>query len=202
MIILDNILSQLSAIQPLNGSNYDSWRKIIDIVLAIMKIDLALTMDAPKEPEKPVIHDGETAQAFAIREWDFASIRMAYDLERAKWDTSNRKCLMVIKSSIMEAIRGAIPNCETFKEYIKKLKSQFTGSSKMHTSTIIKKLVMKKYSFDSGVREHILKMSNMTSKLKSMDMWLKYEFLVHLVMSSLPKKFEPFEINYNSQPES
>jgi hypothetical protein len=42
----------------------------------------------------------------------------------------------------------------------------------------------------------------MTSKLKTMDMGLKDEFLVHLVMSSLPKEFEAFEINYNSQPEN
>jgi hypothetical protein len=51
-------------------------------------------------------------------------------------------------------------------------------------------------------REHILKMSSMASKLKPMDMGLKDEFIVHLVMSSLPKEFESFEINYNSQPES
>jgi hypothetical protein len=72
----------------------------------------------------------------------------------------------------------------------------------MHASTIIKMFVTEKYSFGSGVREHILKMSNMTSKLKLMDMVLKDEFLVHLVMSSLPKEFEVFEINYNSQLES
>jgi hypothetical protein len=109
---------------------------------------------------------------------------------------------MVIKSSIMEAIRGAIPNCETAKEYLKKVKSQFTGSLKTYASTIIKRLVTEKYSFSSGVREHTPKMSNMTSKLKPVDMGLKDEFLIHLVMSSLPKEFEPFEINYNSQPES
>jgi hypothetical protein len=45
-------------------------------------------------------------------------------------------------------------------------------------------------------------MSNMPSKLKTMDMGLKDKFLVHLVMSSLPKEFEDFEINYNSQPEN
>jgi hypothetical protein len=45
-------------------------------------------------------------------------------------------------------------------------------------------------------------MSNMASKLKTMNMGLKDEFLVHLVMSSLPKEFEAFEINYNSQPEN
>jgi hypothetical protein len=115
MIISGNILNHLSPIQPLNGSNYASWREIIEIALALMEIDLALTTDAPKEPEKPVLHDGETAQAFATREWDFTPIRMAYDLERVKWDASNRKCLMVIKSSIKEAIRGGIMYCETAK---------------------------------------------------------------------------------------
>jgi hypothetical protein len=109
---------------------------------------------------------------------------------------------MIIKSSINEAIRRGILDCETVKEYLKKVESQFTGSSKTYASTIIKRLVMKKYFFGSRVREHILKMSNMASKLKTMDMGLKDEFLVHLVMSSLPKEFEAFEINYNSQPEN
>jgi hypothetical protein len=45
-------------------------------------------------------------------------------------------------------------------------------------------------------------MSNMTSKLKTIDMGLKDEFLVHLVMSCLPKEFEAFEIKYNSQPKN
>jgi hypothetical protein len=167
-----------------------------------MEIDLALTTDAPKELEKPVLRDGETTQVFATRERDFTPIRMTYDLERAKWDASNRKCLMVIKSSIKEAIRGGIPDCETAKEYLKKVESLFTGSSKTYAGTIIKRLVTEKYSFDSGVREHILKMSNMASKLKTIDKGLKDEFLVHLVMSFLPKEFEAFKINYNSQPEN
>jgi hypothetical protein len=79
-------------------------------VFTLWEIDLTLTTDGPKEPEKPVIRDGEAAEAFATRQRDFVPIRMAYDLERAKWDASNRKCLMVIKSSIKEAIRGEIPN--------------------------------------------------------------------------------------------
>jgi hypothetical protein len=154
MIISGNILNQLSAIQPLNGSNYGSWRETIEIVLVLMEIDLALTMDAPKESEKPMIRDGEAVEAFATRQRDFAPIRMAYNLERAKWDAFNHKCLVVIKSSIMEAIRGAIPNCETAKEYLKKMESQFTGSSKTHTSTIIKRLVIKNTLLTAGERAY------------------------------------------------
>jgi hypothetical protein len=139
--------------------NYGSSRETIEIVLALWEIDLALTTDAPKEPEKHVIHDGEATEAFATRQWDIASIRMAYDLECVKWDASNRKCLMVIKGSIKEAIRGGISNYETAKEYLKKVESQFTGSSKTYANTIIKKLLTEKYSFGSRMREHILKMS-------------------------------------------
>jgi hypothetical protein len=150
LIISGNILNHLSVIQPLNGSKYDLWRETIEIALALMEIDLALTTDAPKEPEKPVLCDGETAQAFATHERDFAPIRMAYDLKRVKWDASNRKCLMVIKSSIKEAIRRGILDCETAKQYLKKLESQFTGFSKMYANTIIKRFVTEKYSFEVG----------------------------------------------------
>jgi hypothetical protein len=127
------------------------------------------------------------------------AIRSRY---RANCDAPNRKCLMVIKSSIMEAIRGAIPSCEIAKEYFKKVESQFTGSSRTYASTIIKRHVTEKYSLGSGVREHILKMSKISSKLKLMDIGLKDEFIVHLVMLSVPKEFEAFRINYNSHPES
>jgi hypothetical protein len=202
MIILGNMLSQLSAIETLNGSNYGSWREIIEIVLALWEVDLALTTDAPKKPAEPMIHKGEVVEAFATHQRNFASIKMSYNLELMKWDASSHKCLMVIKSSIKEAIRGAVPNCETANEYLKKVESQFTDSSKTYVSTIIKRLVTEKYFFDNGVREHNLKMSNMASKLKLMDMELKDKFIIHLVMSSLPKEFESFEINYNSQPKS
>ena len=38
---------------------------------------------------------------------------MKYDLDRKKWDISNCKCLMVAKSTILDAIRGSIPDCDT-----------------------------------------------------------------------------------------
>ena len=112
---------------------------------------------------------------------------MKYDLDRAKWDSSNRKCLIVIKGSIKDPIRGSILECTTATEYLKKVESQVTSCSKAYASTLIKKLVNEKYT-GGGIREHILRMSNMTSKLKPMDLELKDEFLIHLIFASLPKE--------------
>jgi hypothetical protein len=104
---------------------------------------------------------------------------------------------MVIKSSIVEAIRGAIPENTTAIEYLRKVESQFTGSSKAYISTLIKRLVTEKYNDGGGIREHILRMSNMASKLKPMNMELPIEFLVHLDFTSLPREYDSFEVNYN-----
>ena len=101
----------------------------------------------------------------------------------------------------MEAIRGAIPECDTASEYLKKVESQFTGSSKAYASSLIRKLVTTRYT-GGGVRDPILRMSNISSKLKSMGMELPEDFIIHLIFASLPNpQFETFAVNYNAQPE-
>ena len=55
---------------------------------------------------------------------------MSYDLEHRKWVTANKKCLAVIKNTIEPTIVGSIPECDTVTEYLDRIKSQFTGSSK------------------------------------------------------------------------
>jgi hypothetical protein len=56
---------------------------------------------------------------------------------------------------ISEGIWGAILKCETAVEYLEKVESQFTGSSKAYASSLIKRLISEKYT-DGGVRDHIL----------------------------------------------
>jgi hypothetical protein len=167
----------------------------LEMALVLSEIDLALTSPCPTRPEDLVKGENEIEVAWTARQREHAPLVMKYDLDKAKWDQSNRKCLMVIKSSIMEAIRGAIPESTTTIEYLK-VESQFPDSSKAYASTLIKRLVTEKYN-GGGIREHILRMSNMASKLKPMNMELPIEFLVHLDFTSLPREYDSFEVNYN-----
>ena len=46
-----------------------------------------------------------------------------------------------------------------------------------------------------GVRDHILSMSTMAAKLKTMNMGLPNPYIVHLALNSLPNDFETFIVN-------
>ena len=69
-----------------------------------------------------------------------------------------------------------------------------------YAATLTEQLVTKRYT-GGGIREHILEMSHIANKLKTMNMPLPEAFVVRLVFKSLPKDFETFNVNYNAQTE-
>ena len=194
-------MNLLNAIPELDGRNYGKWYQKLEITLAMANIDLAINTPQPQEPEKPVRAQNETDAAFAARQKKYDEEKTLYDFEMALWADSNRKCLMIIKGSISDPIRMAITACPTAAEYLQKIKSQFTGSSKAYAATLAEQLITKKYT-GGGIRDHILEMSHMANKLATMDMPLPKPFLVQLVFKSLPKEFATFHVNYNIFPEN
>nr|GEX98980.1 UBN2_2 domain-containing protein [Tanacetum cinerariifolium] len=71
--------------------------------------------------------------------------------------------------------KRAIPDSENAKEYLSSIEENFKGTSKAHASTLILKMLTTKYDGVSGVREHIMMMSDMANKLKGMDMEISEE---------------------------
>ena len=67
---------------------------------------------------------------------------------------------------------------------MKLIEENFLGTSKSLENTLMIKTITIKYDGHSGVCEHIIKMSNMASQLKGMDMAILKGFLVHFIMAS------------------
>jgi hypothetical protein len=158
--------------------------------LRIFKIDKAITDKLPVEPTLLDIPDDLGADVKAEREKQNSKLMSCYEIEKINWERSNHKCLMIIKERISEGIRGAIPECETVVEYLEKVDSQFTGSLKAYASSLTKRLVSEKYT-SGGVRDHILRMSNVAARLKPLNLAIKDGFLIYLIFNSLPKEFKP-----------
>ena len=77
-----------------------------------------------------------------------------------KWVTANKKCLAMIKNMIEPAIVGSIPEYDTVTEYLDRIKSQFTNTSKTYATQLIKQLVTECYSRNGGIRELTMRCQN------------------------------------------
>ncbi|CAN6230981.1 unnamed protein product [Urochloa humidicola] len=108
---------------------------------------------------------------------------------------------MVIKNTIEPAILGSIEEVESAGDYLQKIQNQFTGSSKIYRTQIMRDLVNIRYT-GGGIREYIIRMYAMAAKLKPHGLELAPEVVMTLVFASLPKEFEKFTINYDMQPEN
>ena len=96
--------------------------------------DWVVTSPYSTEFVAPVRETKKNDATWATKERDFESQKMSYDFEHRKWVTANKKYMAVIKNMIEPAIVGSIPECDTITEYLDRIKSQFTGSSKTYAT--------------------------------------------------------------------
>ena len=116
------------------SDNYTEWKNKIDLVFILAEVDWVVTSPCLTEPVAPVRETNEVDAVWATKERDFESRKMSYALVHRKWVTANKKYLAVIKNMIEPAIVGSIPECDTVTEYLDRIKSQFTGSSKTYAT--------------------------------------------------------------------
>lgn len=156
----------LKDVPTLRGDNYTEWRKKVDMAFVCAEMDWVVDTPQPPNPTEPVRDAKDDDDAWEKKKRKYAPLEMSYTLENKKWLTANKKCMAFIKNTIEHVIVGSFAACASVREYLEKIKSQFTGSSKTYATQLLKQLVTKKYiGGGHGIREHNLRMSNMASKL-------------------------------------
>ncbi|RVX07676.1 Retrovirus-related Pol polyprotein from transposon TNT 1-94 [Vitis vinifera] len=131
------------------------------ILLGCMDIDLALRMPKPDELNEQSTQEDEVY-------W-------------GKWERSNRLSLMIMKRGIPEAFRGAVTDEVTnASDFLAEIQKRFAKNDKAETSTLLASLISMKYKGKGNVREYIMEMSHLASKLKALKLELSDDLLVHL----------------------
>ncbi|KNA20744.1 hypothetical protein SOVF_049610 [Spinacia oleracea] len=118
-----------------------------------------------------------------------------------KWDRSNRMCLMIMKRGIPESFKGHLSDEVTTKELLEQIEKRFLKNDKAEISTTLLNLISVKYKGQGNIREYIMEMSHLASKLKALKLELSNDLLVHIILISLPTQFNQFKISYNCQKE-
>ena len=106
---------------------------------------------------------------------------------------------MFINTKIFDGIRGFVDQHDNVKALLKAINEQFVTSDKALASTLIMKFSSLRLTDVSGVREHLMQMRDIVAQLKTLEVEMFDSFLVHYILNTLPQKYEPFKISYNTQ---
>ncbi|CAM8954762.1 unnamed protein product [Rhodiola kirilowii] len=177
-----SVAANLNNILMLNGTHFKDWKETITILLGCMDLDLTL-----REPMSDVI-TGTSSESGHVY--------------KGTWERSNRLSLMIIPRGIPKVFRGIVPDeISSAKDYLVEFEKHFVENDKAKTSELLANLISMKYSWKGNVREHIMEMSQLASKLKALKLELSENLLVHFVLISLPSEYSQFRIFYNCQRE-
>ena len=144
-----------------------------------MDIDLALEEEEPPKPS-----DESTESEIA---------------HHKAWVKSNKMCLKIMKHSISETIKGVMPKTEKAKVFMIEIRNRFKRSDKAEVSSLLGRLTHASYNDHGNIREYIVELSDVVSKIRSFGLKIEDELLAYLVLNSLPSQFSTFQVNYNTQ---
>ena len=103
-----------------------------------------------------------------------------------------------MKRTISEHLISGFPEKENAKEYLTAIGERFQVSDNVESGCLMKQLTDMKYDNIGGVREFILKMVHVQTKLKSHDIDLNENFIVSHALNCLPAEFTQIKTAYNA----
>ncbi|KAL5697405.1 hypothetical protein ACHQM5_030747 [Ranunculus cassubicifolius] len=162
----------------LTGTNFSEWKEQIEFSLGYGDLDLALRVDEPV-----ALTDESTDEEIAHYE---------------AWERSNRLSLKFIGIYIPNNIRTSLPKTESAKEYMANVEKRFKTADKSLAGKLMAELTTMRFDGTRTMHEHVIEMSNLAAKLKTLGMNVDESFLVQFILNSLPSQYGPFQIHYNT----
>lgn len=172
--------SQAASIVKFNGLNYSEWSEQVQFHLGVLDLDLALLSDKPA----------------ALTDTSSVEERSYYEA----WERSNRLGLMFMRMTVANNIKSTLKKTESAKEFMKSVEecSQSDSADKSLAGTLMGTLTTIKFDGSRTMHEHIVEMTNIAARLKTMGMEVNENFLVTFILNSLPPEYGPFHMNYNT----
>ncbi|XP_050919179.1 uncharacterized protein LOC127136691 [Lathyrus oleraceus] len=115
-----------------------------------------------------------------------------------KWERSIQLSLYAIKRTISEHMINVLLEKYNSKQYLIAIGERFQVSDNVESGCLMKQLTYMKYDNNGGVREFILQMVYVQTKLKSHDIDLNENLIVSHALNYLLVEFTQIKIAYNT----
>jgi len=114
------------------------------------------------------------------------------------WERSNRFGLMFMRMIATNNIKTNLPLTESAKEFMGLVGERSQTTDKSLARTLVSTLTTMKFDGSRTTYEHVIEMTNITTKLKTLRMTVNENFLIQFSFTSLPSKYGSFQMSYNT----
>ena len=167
----------------LNGTNYKDWKLALDLYMITHdNMDMCLHHPVP----------------YALNDLSTAEDRKYH----ADWYRSNQRAKILIRSSMSSIVRGSIEEPVFARDFLDNIEAKYKESNKAEAARLNKEYNELKYNGNGSIRNHIMKLIELNSRLRELEQGVKNEQLVHHALDSLPPSFSVLRTSYNAQKEN
>ncbi|XP_074267582.1 uncharacterized protein LOC141590996 [Silene latifolia] len=163
-----------------NGLNFAEWSLQVQFHLGVLDLDLALLSEKP----------GDLTATSTAEQKSF----------HKAWEKSNRLSLMFMRMTVESNIKSTFKKTESAKEFMKFVEesSQSDSADKSLAGTLMSTLTTMKFNGSRTMHEHVVEMTNIAARFKTMGMEVNENFLVTFILNSLPSQYGTFHVHYNT----
>ena len=98
----------------------------------------------------------------------------------------------------MRATLRLLPKTENAKDFLKFVEESSQTADKSLAGTLMITLTTMKFDGSRTMHEHVIEMTNISTRLKSLGIKVEQNFLVQFIINSLPSECDSFQMNYNT----
>ena len=114
------------------------------------------------------------------------------------WERSNKLSLMFMRMIVADSITTTLPKIDNAKEFMGLVREHSQTTDKSLTGTLISTLTILKFDGSRTMHEHVIEMTNIAAKLKTLGMVVNENFHVEFILKSLPFEYGSFQMSYNT----
>ena len=138
--------------------NFSDWSEQVQFHLGVLDLDLTFQVEKPAAITKSSSKE-EKAHFKAL-------------------ERSNRLSLMFMRMSITSHIKSTLPKIDDAKEFMKFVEERSQTADKSLAGTLMSTLTTMKFDGSRTMHEHVIEMTNIAARLKSLGMAVDEGFLV------------------------
>ncbi|KAH1239471.1 hypothetical protein GmHk_08G023898 [Glycine max] len=160
-----------------DGLNFSDWNEQVQFHLDILDLDLAIL-----EEKSATIIDANSNEE---------------KTHYKAWKRSSRLSLMFMRMTVADSIKTTLHKTNA-KEFMKLVEKRSQTTNKSFAETLMSTLTTMKFDGLRTMHEHIIEMTNITVRLKTLGMVVNENFLIQFIINSLSSEYDPFQMSYNN----